>query len=97
MQKQLTIICSTDLSELVQETLARSGIEGFLKVPHAVGTMPGAAAEHGRYPHWEAEMYVAPVDEPALGTIVEALREHAGRCAVAPCLKILVSSLEAVY
>ena len=95
--KQLTILCSADLSDKVQETLVLAGVEGFLKVPHAVGTKPGAAAEHGRYPHWEAEMFLAPVEERVLVSVVSRLRKYAGACEVEPCLRILVSSLEAVY
>ena len=95
--KQLTILCSADLSEQVQEALVRAGAEGFLHVPNAVGTKPGAAAEHGRWPHWQAEMFLAPVDEAVLERAVAALREHAARCAVEPCLRILVTPLEAVY
>jgi hypothetical protein len=95
--KQLTILCSSDLAETVQDALVRAGVEGFLRVPGAVGVKPGAAAEHGRWPRWEAEMFVTPVTEDVLSLIVDGLRSFAGRCDVEPCLRILVSSLEAVY
>jgi len=77
--KQLMIMCSADISEIVRDSLVASGIEGFLKIPHAVGSKPRATWSHGSYPLWEAEVYIA------------------GRCEVEPCLRILVSSLEAVY
>ncbi len=95
--KQLTILCSSDLSGAVQDALVRAGVEGFLRLPGGVGVMPGAATTHGQWPRWEAEMFVAPVTEEAASRAVEALRAHAGRCEVEPCLRILVSNLEAVY
>ncbi len=95
--KQITVLCSSDLAETVQDALVAAGVEGFLRVPGAVGVKPGAATEHGRLPRWEAEMFVAPVTEPAAEAVVGALRSFAGRCEVEPCLRILVSSLEAAY
>ena len=95
--KQLTILCSSDLADTVQEALVRAGVEGFLHVPHAVGVKPGAAAEHGRWPRWEAEMFVVPAENDAASRVVDGLREFTDHCDVEPCLRILVSHLEAVY
>jgi hypothetical protein len=95
--KQITILYSSDLAETVGDALVRAGVEGYLRIPGAVGVKPGAAAEHGRYPRWEAEMLVAPVADAVAEEIVAGLRSFAGRCEVEPCLRILVSSLEAVY
>ena len=95
--KQLTILCGSDLAGAVQDVLIRAGAEGFLRVPGAVGVRPGAAAEHGRYPRFEAEMFVTPVTEQVAADAVAALRSLAGRCEVEPCLRILVSNLEAVH
>jgi hypothetical protein len=95
--KQVTIFCSADLSTAVQEALVRAGVEGFFHLPGGAGVKPGAAAEHGRWPRWEAEMFVTPVPHDAASRIVEALRSLAGRCEVEPCLRILVSDLEAVH
>jgi len=95
--KQVTVLCSSDLAGVVQDALVRAGVEGFLHVPGAVGVKPGAAAEHGRYPRFEAEMFVAPAPQEVAESVVAALRSFAGRCEVEPCLRILVSSLEAVY
>ena len=95
--KQLTILCSSDLAGEGRAALGRAGIEGFLHVPRAVGVKPGAAAEHGRWPRWEAEMFVVPCEDAAVSRGVEGLREFTDHCDVEPCLRILVSSLEAVY
>ena len=95
--KQLTILCSSDLAGAVQETLVRAGVEGFLHVPRAVGVKPGAAAEHGRWPRWEAEMFVVPCEDGVVPRVVDGLRQFTDHCDVEPCLRILVSSLEAVY
>ncbi len=95
--KQVTVLCSSDLSGVVQDALVRAGLEGFLWIPAAVGVKPGAAVEHGRWPRWEAEMFLAPAREEAVSVVIERLREFAGRCEVEPCLRILVSTLEAVY
>jgi hypothetical protein len=95
--KQLTVLCSADLSDTVRDVLVRSGITGFLKVPHAVGSKPGATWQHGRYPTWEAEMFVAPAESEAVDKAVKGLEQYAGQCDVEPCLRIMVSALEAVY
>ena len=95
--KQLTILCSSDLSSVVQDALVSASVEGFLHVPDAVGVKPSAAVEHGRWPRWQAAMYLAPVSDDAAASVVQALRGYAGRCEDEPCLRILVSSLDAVY
>jgi len=95
--KQLTILCSTDLSDRVRDALVHAGVEKFLKVPHAVGNRPGAGWEHGRYPTWDAEMFVAPVDDAVVDVVVTELREYTGCCDTEPCLHVLVSALEAAY
>jgi hypothetical protein len=95
--KQLTILCSSDLSDTVRGTLVEAGAEGFLEIPNAVGNKPGAASEFGRYPRWEAEMFLAPVTTEVAERVVKRLRDHAGTCEVEPCLRILVSPVEAVY
>jgi hypothetical protein len=95
--KQVTVLCSSDLAGAVQDELVHAGIGGFLRIPGAVGVRPEAAAEHGRYPRFEAEMFLAPADDAAASRAVAGLRSLAARCEVEPCLRILVSSLEAVY
>ena len=95
--KQLTILCSTDLSDKVQEVLIRAGAVGFLNVRGASGIKPGAAAPHGRPPRWPAEMFVAPVEDAVAREVVKALGDYAGECLVEPCLRILVGPLDEVH
>ena len=95
--KQMTIFCSSDLSGKVRDALVAARVEGFLQIPDAVGNKPGAAAEHGRVPHWEAEMYVAPMEDEAVQRVLALLRDYVDKCDVEPCLRILVSPLDAVY
>lgn len=95
--KQLTILCSADLASTVQDALVQAGVEGFLHVPDAVGVKPGAAAEHGRWPRYQAAMFICPVSEETAGRVVSSLEGYAGRCEVEPCLRILLSDLEAVH
>ena len=95
--KQLTVLCSSDLSEAVREALITSGAEGFLQIPGAVGNKPGAAAEHGRYPRWEAEVFLAPAPEEVVEKAIARLKHLSDDCEVEPCLRILVSTLDAVY
>ena len=90
-------LCSSDLSETVRDALVHAGIEGFIKVPHAVGSKPGATWQHGRYPTWDAEIFIAPGEADAADRAVARLGEYAGSYEVEPCLRILVSSLEAIY
>ena len=95
--KQLTILCSSDLSDAVRDALVAAGAEGFLQIPGAVGNKPGAAAEHGLYPHWKAEMFLAPVPEEVVQKVVARLKHLSENCEVEPCLRIMVSTLDAVY
>lgn len=95
--KQLTIFCSADLSDTVRDALVRAGVPGFLKVPHAVGSKPSATWEHGRYPTWEAEMFVAAAEPANVERVVDALKQFAGKCEFEPCLRILIAPVEAVY
>jgi hypothetical protein len=95
--KQLTIFCSSDLANTVRDALVRAGLQGFLKVPHAVGSKPAATWQHGRYPTWDAEMFIAPAEEDETDRVVAELKGHAGKCEVEPCLRILITPLDAVY
>ena len=95
--KQLTLLFSVDLSERVRQVLIRAGIEGFLRVPNAVGSKPGATWKHGRSPEWRAEMIVAVAATEAIERVVDELKTYANKCEVEPCLRILVSHLDAVY
>ena len=95
--KQLTIFCSSDLSDTVRDVLVRSGVAGYLKIPHAVGSKPGATGQHGRYPTWDAEMFIASAEAETVDKAVKSLEQHVGKCDVEPCLRIMVSALEAVY
>ena len=95
--KQLTILCSSDLSDTVRDALVASGAEGFLQIPGAVGNKPGAAAEHGRYPRWKAELFLAPAPEEVVEKAVARLKHLINQCEVEPCLRVLVSTLDAVY
>ena len=95
--KQLTILCSSDLSDAVRDALVAAGAEGFLQIPGAVGNKPAAAAEHGRYPRWKAEMFLAPAPEEVVARAVARLKRYIDKCEVEPCLRIMVSTLDAVY
>lgn len=95
--KQLTILCSSDISDIVQAALVRAGVEGFLNVPSATGVKPGAAAPHGRPPQWSADLFVAPVPDDLVPRVVQALETYRGSCEQEPCLRILVAPLEAVF
>jgi len=95
--KQLTIFYSADLSESVRTVLIRAGIDGFLRVPNAVGCKPKAALEHGRTPEWRAEMIIAAAPSDLTQSVVDELKRYANRCDVEPCLRILLSDLDDVY
>lgn len=95
--KQLTILCSSDEAEHVRDVLIEAGVDGFMELPHSVCTMPGAAAEHGRFPRFEAEIILVPADDDAAKRIVDELRRYIEGCEVEPCLRVLVAPLEASY
>ena len=94
--KLLTILCSSDLAGVVEEVLERSGAEGFLTVPGAVGVKPSATPPHGSPPRWPAHMYIAPVTDPIAVTVLANLEGFAGRCEEEPCLRIIVTQAEEV-
>lgn len=95
--KQLTILCSSDLADRVRDILIDAGVDGFMELPHAVGTKPGAAAEHGRFPRFDAEMIIAPAENDKAERVVDELARYIGSCEVEPCLRVLVAPLDAVY
>jgi hypothetical protein len=92
--KLLTILCSSDLTSLVEQTLEGAGIEGFMMVPDAVGVRLSAAPPHALPPRWSGSLYVVPVPDGAVAPVLAALESYTGKCEVTPCLRIIVSSVE---
>jgi len=92
--KQLTILCSFDLNDTVRDALVAAGIDGFVEIPKAVGFKPGARADFGRTPHWEATVFIAPAEDDAARAAAERLARYAGSCEHEPCLRVLVTALE---
>jgi hypothetical protein len=95
--KQLMIFCSRDLEDRVIGVLDQAGIDGFFRTGAATGNkfVPG-----GRVPRtqsWEAAMFVVPaVAAEKIDSILGALAEYARSCEIEPCLRVIVSSVEAV-
>ncbi len=92
--KQVTVLCSSDLSDVVARALIGIGVEGWLHVPDATAVRPKAAAEHGRIPRYPAEMFVVPAEDAQARAVVEALREYTDNCETEPCLRVLVVPME---
>ena len=95
--KQLTIFCSSDLAEHVRNTLIETGVDGFMEVPHAVGTRPDAALRRGRYPSFDAEMIIAATEDEQAEQIVVSLTRFIGCQEPKPCLRVLVAPLEVAF
>lgn len=96
MIKQLTIICSTEISDMVGKVLSRSGIRGFARF-EGTGTN---VLEKSAYSHdltWQSCVYLIPAEEEQLRGIIDKLKKYAGKCEIDPCLKMILSPVEEFY
>jgi hypothetical protein len=96
--KQLTIYCSHDLEERVVTALDEAGVEGFVRLGHATANRFRGPGEVPRALTWEATMFLVPgVPEERADAVVRELSGYAGACDIAPCLRIVVSPVEAMH
>lgn len=95
--KQLSIFCSRDLEEKVVSALDRAGVEGYLRLGEATGNRFLPPQEIPRTMVWQATVILVPATAPEKADqIIEELRNEAGSCEVAPCLRIVQSPVERV-
>lgn len=96
--KQVTIYCSRDLETRVVTALDHAGVEGYLRLAGATGNRFGAPGQVPRSIAWEATLFLVPgADEGGVRAIVEQLEEYAGSCEIAPCLRIVVASIDEIH
>lgn len=96
--KQLSLFISTDLERRAVDAIERAGVDGYLRLAGATGNKFEPADQHSRTMTWEALALIIPgADDAQVASIVGELEEHANACATRPCLRMVVSSVEAVY
>lgn len=96
MIKQLKIICSNELGEMVRKVLSKAGVQGYFRLD-GEGTN---VKEKSAYSHdltWPACMYVVPAEEEKLRVIIDELKSYAGKCKEEPCLKLILSPVEEMH
>lgn len=95
--KQLTIFLSPDLEHRAIDALERAGVEGFLRLEGATGNKFLANDPLTRIMTWEAVALLVPgADDGQAASVVEELGHYADACETRPCLRIVVSPVEAV-
>lgn len=96
--KQLSIFLSPDLERRAIDALERAGVEGFLRLEGATGNKFLANDPLTRIMTWEALALLVPgADDEQAASIVGELEMYADACETRPCLRIVVSPVEAVY
>lgn len=96
--KQLTIFVSPDLERRAIDALEHAGVEGFLRLEGATGNKFVANDLLTRIMTWEALALMVPgADDEQASSIVGELEMYAKACETRPCLRIVVSPVEAVY
>ena len=96
--KQLNLYISTDLERRAVDALERAGVEGYLRLAGATGNKFEPADTHSRTMTWEALALIVPAAaDEQVASIVGELEEYANACATRPCLRMVVSSVEAAY
>ncbi|MFA6449938.1 MAG: hypothetical protein WCX65_10735 [bacterium] len=96
MNKQLTIFCSSEISDMVIGILSSSGIKGFM---HLQGTGTNVIKKTA-FAHdltWPADVFIVPAEEQPIRNILEHLKNYAGKCEIEPCLKLILSSVDEMY
>lgn len=96
--KQLTIFLSPDLEHRAIDALERAGVEGFLRLEGATGNKFLANDPLTRIIRWEALALLVPgADDEQAAAIVRDLEMYSNACETRPCLRIVVSPVEAVF
>ncbi len=96
MIKQLTIICSAELSEVVGKVLTKSGAPGFARFD-GTGTNILEKSSLYRDLTWPSCVYIVPAEEEKLRWIIDKLKAHAGKCSAEPCMKLILTAVEEFY
>jgi hypothetical protein len=95
--KQLTIFCSSDEEDRVIAALDAAGVEGFMRIGGATGNTFLEPGQLPRTVSWDAVLFlVASVRDERARAVAEELKRYAGNCAIEPCLRVTLSTLDEV-
>ena len=95
--KQLTILCSEELTERIIFALREEGVEGYVHIPNATANRFTEGDPITPYVTWGASVLIVPAPEEVISRVVARLKEYAGSCKEEPCLKLLVADLEEMF
>lgn len=95
--KQLSIYCSHDLEDRVVHALDAAGVAGYYRSGGSTGNKFLPPGEHPRTVTWDMTLFVVPgASEEHVESVTAALTKYAGMCDYEPCLRIVVSHVEAI-
>jgi hypothetical protein len=93
--KQIAIFCSPDLDRKVIGALDEARVEGFMRVASGTGNFFKEPGQIPRTMSWEATLFIVPAaSDEQVERVLAPLREHAGNCETAPCLRVTVTPVE---
>lgn len=99
--KQLTILCSDTIADNMSIALEKHiSQDGYVRISNGYGVkckVPVEGAYKGRCIPWEAEVFFTALPDKTVSLIVEELQQYAANCETAPCLRMIVAPVEAVY
>ncbi|RMG47325.1 MAG: hypothetical protein D6718_03865 [Acidobacteria bacterium] len=96
--KQLTIFCSPEHEARVVRALERIDVEGFARVGDVTGNRFQHEVEGRHTVGWQAAMFIVPgLTDAQAQSVIDELESFAGECAEKPCLRIVLSTIDALY
>lgn len=98
--KQLIIMCSESIAGQVTQVLdSIIHMEGYVRVSGSgvKCKVPVSGAYEGKSIPWSAEVFIMALPEDTVKIITDELKQYANRCDIAPCLRMIVTSIEELF
>jgi hypothetical protein len=95
--KQLTIYCSMELNNKVNQVLHKYEVEGFIHMPGIYGNKLKQKGSYEKDLTWEASAFVVFPEDQKVRHIIQDLQDFADKCEIKPCLRMVVVPVEQMY
>ena len=100
MLKQLMILCSDSIGDVVTATLEKHiQKEGYVRMTNGYGVKCKVPVQ-GAYPAkcipWQAEVFIMVLPEETIRNVVDGLKEFTKNCETSPCLRMIISPVDEV-
>ena len=100
MLKQLMILCSDSIGDVVTATLEKHiQKEGYVRMTNGYGVkckVPVEGAYRGKCIPWEAEVFLTALPDETVRKIVEELKDYTKNCETESCLRMIISPVDEV-